>query len=88
MIRWLADIESFNIEFRHIPGVSNTAADALSRPPEVNALLCPLITDSPEHSWLNDYKADPVTRAEFFALTVLSFQRPTSNTAASGVLTA
>ena len=30
-------------------------------------LLCPLITDSPEHSWLPDYKADPVTRAEFFA---------------------
>ena len=26
-----------------------------------------MITDSPEHSWPNDYKADPVTRAEFFA---------------------
>ena len=67
MIRWLADVESYDIEFRHIPGTSNTAADALSRPPEANPLICPLITDSPEHSWLNDYKSDPVTRAEFFA---------------------
>ena len=67
MIRWLADVESFDIEFRHIPGASNTAADALSRPPEGLLLACPLIMDSPEHSWLPDYKADPVTRAVFFA---------------------
>ena len=67
MIRWLADVESYDIEFRHIPGVSNTAADALSRPPEANPLICPLFTESPEYSWLNDYKADPVTRVEFFA---------------------
>ena len=39
MIRWLADIESFNIEFRHIPGTSNTAADALSRPPDASPLV-------------------------------------------------
>ena len=26
-----------------------------------------MITDSPEHSWLNDYKSAPVSRAEFFA---------------------
>ena len=67
MIRWLADVESFDIEFRHIPSTSNTAVDALSRPPEELPLGCPLTTDSPEHSWLADYKFDPVTRAEFFA---------------------
>ena len=66
MIRWIADVESYDIEFRHIPSTSNTAADALSRPPEANPLICPLITDSPEHSWLNDYKSDPVTHAKFF----------------------
>ena len=26
-----------------------------------------MITDNPESSWLNDYKADPVARAQFFA---------------------
>ena len=26
-----------------------------------------MITDSPESSWLNDYQADPITRAQFFA---------------------
>ena len=67
MIRWLADVESYYIEFRRIPGPSNTAADALSRPPDATPLVCPLITDNPEHSRLNDYKSDPVTRAEFFA---------------------
>ena len=80
MIRWLADVESYDIEFRHIPSTSNTAADALSRPPEASPLICPLITDRPEHSWLNDYKSDPCSSP----LMVLSFPRPTSNTVAFG----
>ena len=39
---------------------SNMAVDALSR-------VCPIITNSPESSWLSDYKADPVTRVELVA---------------------
>ena len=60
MIRWIADVESFNIDFEHIPGTSNTAADALSR-------LCPLIASDADSSWLADYKADPLTFSQYFA---------------------
>ena len=31
MVRWLADIEQYNLQIRHIHGATNTAADALSR---------------------------------------------------------
>ena len=31
VVRWMADIPLYNYEVRHIPGSSNTAADALSR---------------------------------------------------------
>ena len=30
-VRWVSLIESFNVELTHIPGVTNTAADASSR---------------------------------------------------------
>ena len=30
-VRWVSLIETFSVEFTHIPGVTNTAADALSR---------------------------------------------------------
>ena len=60
MIRWLADVESFNIDFEHIPGTSNTAADALSR-------LCPLIASDSDTSWLADHKAGPLTFSQYFA---------------------
>ena len=57
LVRWLYDVEQYHITFEHIPGVSNTAADALSR-------ICPLIEN--EDSWLTDYKADPVLRDKYF----------------------
>ena len=57
LVRWLYDVEQYHITFEHIPGVSNTAADALSR-------ICPLIEN--EDSWLPDYKADPVLRDKYF----------------------
>ena len=31
VVRWLADLHLYNYEVRHIPGSTNTAADALSR---------------------------------------------------------
>ena len=36
MNRWLEKLQRFNFEIRHIPGTTNTAADALSR----NLSLC------------------------------------------------
>ena len=60
VIRWLADVESFNIDFEHILGTSNTAADALSR-------LCPMIASDSDTSWMADYKADPLTFSQYFA---------------------
>ena len=41
------------MKIRHIPGATNTAADALSR------ICCPLITFTDADSWLPDYKEDP-----------------------------
>ena len=64
VIRWIADVESFNITFEHIPGTSNTAADALSR-------LCPMIASDSDTTWLADYKADPVTCAQYFSTPAL-----------------
>jgi len=61
IIRWIADIEQYNLTFEHIPGASNTAADALSRYP-----LNPMIVSPAEDSWLTDYKSDPVTLARYF----------------------
>ena len=31
VVRWMADLSLYNYEVRHIPGSTNTAADALSR---------------------------------------------------------
>ena len=51
-VRWVAHISMFDIEIAHIPGVTNTAADALSR------LACPLLAQA-EDDWKTDYVADP-----------------------------
>ena len=57
MVRWLGDIEQYDLTLKHIPGATNTAADALSR-------LCPMISSVDSDTWLFEYKADP----EFAAL--------------------
>jgi hypothetical protein len=36
MARWHADLQEYNYEIKYIPGPTNTAADALSRPPGVD----------------------------------------------------
>ena len=57
VVRWMADFSLYNYEVSHIPGSTNTAADALSRmyPEESLAILetdlSPDCTDA--------YKADP-----------------------------
>ena len=51
MNRWLEKLQRFNFEIRHIPGTTNTAADALSR----NLSLCPVTTED----WLPAYRQSP-----------------------------
>ena len=63
-VRWLGDIELYNLTIKHIPGATNTAADALSR-------LCPVITSVDGDSWVADYQADPAFKALFNAAAAL-----------------
>ena len=50
-------MEQYHITFDHNAGVSNTAADAISR-------ICPLIENN--DFWLRDYNADPVLPDKYF----------------------
>ena len=52
-VRWVSLIETFNVEFTHIPGVTNTAADALSR---LDHLLMPILMPDPAEDWSSDYQ--------------------------------
>ena len=54
----------FDLDIAHIPGITNTAADALSRLASP-ALCCPVI-GSPTDDWKDAYKLDPRTRAAHF----------------------
>ena len=60
-VLWLAYIGMFDLDIAHIPGITNTAADALSRLASP-ALCCPVI-GSPTDDWKDAYKLDPRTRA-------------------------
>ena len=57
MVRWLGDIEQYDLTLKYIPGATNTAADALSR-------LCSMISSVDADTWLAEYRVDP----EFSAL--------------------
>ena len=46
-------IESYNVKFTHIPGTTNTAADALSR---LDHSLMPLQLADPKEDWTSDYQ--------------------------------
>ena len=63
VVRWLSDLALFHYELKHIPGSTNTAADALSRPDE--ATLCVLDLDL-EASWEASYREDPVVYPLYF----------------------
>ena len=51
-VRWVSLIESYNVEFTHIPGTTNTAADALSR---LDHSLMPLQLSDTKEDWISDY---------------------------------
>ncbi|GBG78708.1 hypothetical protein CBR_g27933 [Chara braunii] len=59
--RWMYYIDQFDFELCHIPGPANRAADALSRRPD----LCALVTttfeldDDLQQHFVNGYKSDP-----------------------------
>ena len=51
MVRWLGDIEQYDLTLNRIPGATNTAADALSR-------LCPMLSSVDADTWVADYRVD------------------------------
>ena len=53
------------MEIKHIPGKLNTAADSLTRTAFDEATLAP-VTNNNADGWLQDYLADPHTKAEYF----------------------
>ena len=61
--RWMSLLGHYNVTIHHIPGTTNTAADALSRDP---ALLAPLLPAPAYEDWTEAYLSDPATKAEFF----------------------
>ena len=65
VVRWLSDLALFNYELKHIPGSTNTAADALSRPDD-EATLCVLDLDL-DMSWEPAYREDPDVYPLYFA---------------------
>ena len=76
MVRWLGDIELYNLTIKHITGATNTAADALSR-------LCPFIASVYGDSLVADYQADPAFHFLFNAAGRL--RRPTRPPSWSGL---
>ena len=47
-VRWVSLIETYNVEFTHIQGTTNTAADALSR---LKGSLMPVLPMDPVEDW-------------------------------------
>ena len=78
--RWIQVIENYNLTIHHIPGTTNSAADALSRDPElmpvmpVMPLVCPVVpaqggsvpAGPAYEDWIPDYKNDPYCLAAYF----------------------
>ena len=58
MVRWLGDIEQYDLTLKHIPVATNTAADALSR-------LCPMISSIDAETRVVEYRVDPELLALF-----------------------
>ena len=60
-LRWIEFLSEFDFDIRHIPGVSNTAADALSRYPfaQVNEVLTVEISPKVIQRIKEAYKDDP-----------------------------
>ena len=57
----------FHFELHHIPGSTNTAADALSRAEFRYGALNVLPLDSVTNDWLDAYLEDPRTKAMYFS---------------------
>ena len=51
-VRWVSLIETYNVQFTHIPGTTNTAADAISRLKGAIASILPL---EPAEDWSDLY---------------------------------
>ena len=53
-VRWVSLTETFNVEFTHIPGVTNTASNALSR---LDHSLMPILMPDTVEDWSADYQS-------------------------------
>ena len=58
MVRWLGDIEQYDLTLKYIQWATNTAADALSG-------LCPMISSADSDTWLPEYKEDTAFASPF-----------------------
>ena len=59
-VRWLDKIEEYNLVISHIPGVQNTAADALSRLDIAPVMIAPELDD-----WSSAYRDDPALYPDY-----------------------
>ena len=53
MMRWISLIGTYTVEFTHIPGTTNIAADALSR---LKGDINPLLPVDPREDWKQQYE--------------------------------
>ena len=56
--RWIEKLSRFHLDIQHIPGTTNSAADALSRNIALNALT--------DLDWTEEYRADPLWAPRLF----------------------
>ena len=61
-VRWVSIIEIYNVQFTHIPGTKNTAADALSR---LNGAIAPILPLEPAEDWSDLYTSRDTRIAGF-----------------------
>ena len=61
IVRWLSFLGMYDFDIQHIPGTTNTAADALSR-------LCPVVAGAPlePDSWKQFYLSDPTIGPDYY----------------------
>ena len=61
-VRWVSIIETYNVQFTHIPGTTHTADDALSR---LKGAMAPILPLEPAEDWTELYTSRDTPIAGF-----------------------